>query len=307
MARAFKIIRKILFGLVVLFVTAIAGLYGASEWMLRARYDVRPQAVVIPTDASSLERGRHLTENVMHCAGCHGDDLGGKVFFDAGMLVARIPAPNLTRGRGGIAASYSEADWVRAVRHGVRPDGRPLVVMPSEKFALVTASDLAAVIAYVKSRPPVDRELGSKTVGPIGRFLLVSNSTHVLPAKAIDHAKPIPDAAPTDLVARGEHIANISGCTSCHGADLTGGPEPSPGPANLTRAGLDGWTEADFVRTLRTSRTPDNRQLAAVMSPAYGQMTDGELHALWAFLQSVPAKGQKSARQLGRAPQQLGD
>ena len=78
-------------------------------------------------------------------------------------------------------------------------------------------------------------------------------------------------------------------------------PNPRPGPANITRAGLAGWTEADFVRTLRTGRTPDDRQLAPIMSPAYGQMTDEELHALWTFLQSVPAKGAKTVRQQGRA------
>jgi mono/diheme cytochrome c family protein len=305
MGRAFRIIKRILLGLAALIVLAIAALYGASEWMLRTRYDVNPQSIVIPTDAASLERGRHLTENVMHCGGCHGADLGGRIFFDAGLLVARVPAPNLTRGRGGVAASYSDADWVRAIRHGVRPNGRSLVVMPSAKFSRLPVPDLAAVIAYVKSRPAVDRELAPMRVGPIGRVMLLSDS-HVLAARAVDHAKPIPDAAPTDVLAQGEHIANISGCTSCHGPDLTGGPEPAPGPANLTRIGLEGWSEADFVRTLRTSRTPDNRQLAPIMSPSFGQMTDEELHALWAYLQSVPAKGQKSARQLGKTPQ-VGD
>src|SRR5262245_21685983 len=106
MVRALRIIKRILLGLAALIVIALAALYGASEWMLRTRYDVRPQAILIPTDAAALERGRHLTENVMHCSGCHGNDLGGKIFFDAGPLVARVPAPNLTRGRGGIGASY---------------------------------------------------------------------------------------------------------------------------------------------------------------------------------------------------------
>ena len=255
MARAFRILKRALFVLVGLIVTAVAGLYGASEWMLRTRYDVRPQSIVLPTDPASLERGRHLTEHVMHCAGCHGDDLGGKLFFDAGPLVARIPAPNLTSGRGGIGTRYTDADWVRAVRHGVRPDGRPLVVMPSDGFSRLPASDLAAVIAYVKSRPAVDRDLAAKTIGPIGRVMLLSDPTHVLTATAIDHSKPVPEVVPSDVIAKGEHLANISGCTSCHGPDLTGAPTRRPAPRTSRGSGsTDGAKPISSARCARAVR-----------------------------------------------------
>jgi hypothetical protein len=52
------------------------------------------------------------------------------------------------------------------------------------------------------------------------------------------------------------------------------------------------------MRTLRTGVAPGGRALAASMPRAYGAMTDAELRAIWAFLQTVPAKGEKTARQL---------
>ena len=60
-------------------------------------------------------------------------------------MLARVGGPNLTRGKGGIGARYSDADWVRALKHGLRRDGSPLIFMPSEGFAQLTAADMAAI------------------------------------------------------------------------------------------------------------------------------------------------------------------
>ena len=123
----------------------------------------------------------------------------------------------------------------------------------------------------------------------------------LLPARIIDHAKPLAAAAPVDLVARGEHLAAIAGCRSCHSSDLVGGHGPDPGAANITPVGIGTWTKEDFFRTLRTGRTPDNRALAESMPRALGNMSDEELDAIWAYLKTVPPKGEKSPRQMARA------
>jgi hypothetical protein len=61
--------------------------------------------------------------------------------------------------------------------------------------------------------------------------------------------------------------------------------------ANITPAGLSGWSEADFVRVMRTGTRPDGRRLDSFMPwPYYAQMSDDELRALWRFLQAVPPK-----------------
>jgi cytochrome c553 len=299
MKKALRIAGCVLAGLLVLVVASASALYGWSSWRLRRHYEVAVTAVTVPSDAASIERGRHVANNVALCSHCHGADFGGSSFFDGGAMVARLPAPNLTRGSGGIGAAYTDADWLRSVRHGVAPDGRALIFMPSAEFARLTADDVGAVIAYVKSRPPVDREWPRAQIGPVGRALLLANTREFLPVLAIDHAAPPPGAPPRgDLVAQGQHLVSVAGCRGCHTPELTGGSGPPPGASNITPAGLRGWTEEDFMHALRTGTAPGGRALAESMPRAYGAMTDEELRAIWAFLQTVPAQGEKTARQL---------
>lgn len=79
-----------------------------------------------------------------------------------------------------------------------------------------------------------------------------------------------------------------------HGAELAGGQACGDCPTgpNLTPGGeLRGWTQDDFVTDLRTGTTPTGRQLSEFMPWQYFQnMTDTELAALWAYLQSQPAR-----------------
>jgi mono/diheme cytochrome c family protein len=297
--RWFRLTAIAVAGLVLL---ALAILYVLSERQFRRHYDVTAEALTIPTDAASLARGKHLVENVTNCRDCHGKDLGGHVLFDGGFLVGRVRGPNLTTGKGGAGARYSDADWVRALKHGLRQEGTPLIFMPSAAFAKLPASDMAAIIAYMKTVPPVDREMPGVAAGPLGRLIVLQESNY-LPARIIDHAKPLAAAAPVDPVVRGEQLASIAGCRSCHSSDLVGGHGPDPGAANLTPVGIGAWTKEDFFRTLRTGRTPDDRALAESMPRALGNMSDEELDAIWAYLKTVPPKGEKSPRQMGQAGQ----
>jgi mono/diheme cytochrome c family protein len=284
----------VLAGLVLL---ALATLYALTEREFRRHYDVTAQALTIPNDAASLARGKYLVDNVVNCHDCHGKDLGGKLIFDGGIMVARLTGPNLTRGKGGIGLQYTDVDWLRAIKHGLRRDGSPLIIMPAQIFADLTESDMGSVIAYLKTLPPVDREVPSIRVGPMGR-LLVMQEAKLIPARMVDHAKPLIKAAPVELVARGEHLAGIAGCRGCHNADLTGGGGPPPGGANITPVGLGTWTKEDFFRTLRTGRTPDGRTLSESMPRPLGNMPDEDLDAIWAYLKTVPAKGEKRPSQL---------
>jgi mono/diheme cytochrome c family protein len=301
--RVLRWIRRTVYVLAGLLVLALATLYVLTELKFRRHYDVTVQALAIPADEAALARGKYLVDNVTNCHDCHEKDLGGKLIFDGGILMARLSGPNLTRGKGGIASTYSGADWLRALKHGLRRDGSPLLIMPAQFFAELPESDMAAVIAYLKTLPPVDRELPSISVGPMGRLLVMSEAK-LIPAQIVDHAKPLMKAAPVELVARGEHLAGIAGCRGCHNPDLTGGGGPPPGGANITPAGIGTWTKEDFFRTLRTGRTPDNRQLSESMPRTLGNMPDEDLDAIWAYLKTVPAKGEKRPSQIPQAAAQ---
>ncbi len=95
----------------------------------------------------------------------------------------------------------------------------------------------------------------------------------------------------------GRYLANVAGCTGCHGPGLSGGaiigaPPDWPHSANLTPSGeVGGWSQADFVQTIRTGVNPAGRQLSPVMPyMTFQHMTDDELGALWVYLKTVPAK-----------------
>lgn len=278
--------------LVGLLVLGVAVVYGISSSRLNKQYDVQPEPVALSSDSAVIARGRHLAESRLGCADCHAADLGGSVMIESPAF-GRIVAPNLTRGEGGIGGRYTDADWVRAARHGVAADGRPLVIMPSPEYHRLSREDLVAVLSFARQVPPVDRTLPASRLGPIARAM-VTFSAEALPVRALDHEAPFP-AAPVEEVSAeyGGYLARTSGCIGCHGPDLSGAPSHEPGgvpAANLTPAGNPGrWSEGDFLRAMREGVRPDGSAIDPAMPwKAMGRMTDVELKAIFAYLKSLP-------------------
>jgi mono/diheme cytochrome c family protein len=228
------------------------------------------------------------------CRQCHLENLSGQA---AGApVIVTLSVPNLTSGAGGVGGTNTDEDWIRAIRHGVGHDGRGLALMPSSVFYYLSDEDLGALIAYLKSLPPVDKELPTTDLGPLGRVMLTLGQ---LPPEigpsvlVIDHDGPRPAVPePGVTVEYGKYLAKT--CTLCHGENLNG-KTVSEGPnvyvaLNLTRGGeMQGWTEEQFIATMRTGVTPGGKQLIDFMPWKYfGQMTDDELKAVWMYLQSLP-------------------
>ncbi|MDR7543935.1 MAG: c-type cytochrome [Armatimonadota bacterium] len=280
-------------GLVVVLVVAASLVYIVSERRLNQRYAVTPAAVSVPADAASIQRGRHVALVLAKCGDCHGEDLGGLIVVDAPLF--RIVGPNLTAGRGGVGARLTDADWLRAIRHGVGRDGRALLSMPSEDYFHMSETDLAAVVAYARSVPPVDRVLPASQLRFLGRVLLVLGRLPVPAAAVIEHSAPfVPPVPEGATLEYGRYLALV-GCHGCHGPGLSGGrvpgaPREFPPASNITPAGAIGqWTEADFFRLMREGQRPDGAEVHPFMPiRATAQMTDVEIRALWMYLRSVP-------------------
>jgi cytochrome c553 len=267
-----------------------AAVYLMSNRRMATSYTVTPAPVTIPGDSASIARGRHLASAIGKCINCHGETLAGNSI--AMGPVGTFTAPNLTSGKGG-KAPKSDADWVRAIRHGVAADGRPLLFMPSLAYAAFTEADLAAVIAWVKSLPPVDSTLPPSTVGPIGRLIIARDPAKFIAAGALDHTAPFPAAVPEGPTAEyGDYLSVVGGCTMCHGANLKGGihegPPDVPNSADLTPAGpLASWSEADFRKALRDGLRPDGTAINPFMPwRLTREMTDVEIGAVWAYLRT---------------------
>ena len=90
----------------------------------------------------------------------------------------------------------SGADFVRAVRHGVGENGRPLFFMPAANLYYLDDDDLGTVIAYATSLDPVDTVLPETSYGPLGRLLIVLAPEDLFAALTIDHETPAPAAPP---------------------------------------------------------------------------------------------------------------
>jgi mono/diheme cytochrome c family protein len=296
MVTVLRVLGFTLLGLALVLIVAAVGIYVVSEMKLNRTISVPTETVAVPTDTAAIQRGQHLAAAVATCIDCHGPTLGGRVFIDDPAL-GRVIAPNLTRGRGGVGATFGDADLVRALRHGVDPIGRPLLIMPADDYTYFSDADLGMIIAYVRSLPPVDNALPNNELRALGRVLFALGQLPLQTADNIDHTAARP-AAPSAAVTPeyGHDLANTAGCPSCHGPGLSGGkipqaPPDAPQAANISPAGVGGWSESDFIRTIRTGTRPDGRILNTFMPwPYYAQMTDDELKAIWQYLQSVPPR-----------------
>lgn len=299
MRKLFKWIGIVLGGLLGLLLLAAIVLYALGSARLNKTHLVQAEAISIPTGEAAIARGRHLAEAVTFCQACHGEDLGGDVFDDE-PGIATIPASNLTAGRGGVGAAYTDADWVRSIRHGVNPQGRGQLIMHSDIYHNLSQQDLGAIIAYIKSLPSVDNQLPPTRVHPLGTIFVAlgmfdMEALPLIPAEIIDHAAPFAQMPAQGATAEyGGYLMSITLCRMCHGPDLAGGnplePGMPPGP-NLTPGGeLAGWSESDFIRTMRTGVSPHGHELNPEVMPwdVYAKMTDDELSALWMYIESLP-------------------
>jgi mono/diheme cytochrome c family protein len=276
--------------LVVLALLVVAALYVLSELRLNRSYVVPDETVPVSMDPDSVARGQHLARVILGCQECHGTRLQGMVLEDDALL-GQIVAPNLTAGQGGIGAYYSDADWIRFMRHGVGRDGKPLILVSSLSLFKLGAQDMAAVIAYMRSLKPVDNELPQTKPNLLARLLLLLQPS-ALPAFVLDHDAALV-AAPEPAVSAeyGEYLANLA-CSGCHQADFGGGSGPATG-RNLTPGGeLANWTDTDFRRAIRFGMLPGKSDvLDNGMMPflRLGDMTNDEIQAIWLYLQSLPA------------------
>ncbi len=284
-------------GLLLVVVVAVAAVgatvvFVASNRALDDRVAVSPAAPVL--GHGSVERGKHLYTAVAGCINCHGNDGGGGPFITDPTL-ALLNAPNLTRGKGGVGAKYSDADYDRAIRRGLRPDGTRLLIMPSWSFAALSDSDAASVVAYIRSLAPVDRVNPRVRLGPVGRVLVATKKLPFDADRIADEGPPPTAPPPMMMVEYGKYLTRVGGCMGCHGTHLSGGhlagPPDVPPAANLTVTGIGAWSAPDFMRTLTTGKDPSGHVLNPFMPwPTIRNLEDNELEAIYDYLRSIPAR-----------------
>jgi mono/diheme cytochrome c family protein len=264
-----------------------------GERRMNRQIAVDVQAVPIPTDVQAIERGRYLYAS-RGCAECHGADGAGRRFVDAGSV--RLAGPAIARGS--VTQGYQVVDWVRTIRHGVKPDGRPLRVMPSEDYNRFTDADVGAIVAYAQSLAPVSPR-AAEIVLPLPARVLYGYGAVPEAAEHIDHrAPPQTPVAEGVSVEHGKYVANL--CLGCHGANLEGGKRPGTppdwppaarlvaGPGNVM---ADRYADAGaFVTMLKTGKRPDGSSIAVMPFETLRELSDTDARAMHLYLRSLAGR-----------------
>lgn len=267
-----------------------------------------------------VERGRYLVESILACGNCHtpkapdGTPIAARNLSGGGLTFSippfAGPASNITPDRDTGIGTWSDADIKRAIvdgkrpGHGRLPNSELAVVMASPFFRALTPTDLDAVVAYLRSVPPIRNEVAA----PVYRMPPVHQP---FPGAEAGFA----DAKMGNPLYRGRYLATIAHCMECHSpmekgrfdfgrmgaggrvfapAIVTGFPADWPGAraANITSdptAGLGAWSDDEIRRAITQGISRDGRRLQPPMPFAwYARLERADLDALVAYLRTVP-------------------
>jgi len=267
---------------------AYLAVYVQSNRVLDHAYPVPAVALTIPTDTESIAEGKRLA-TIRGCFNsCHGNELEGALLFDV-PIVARLVAPNLTEA----ARRYTPAELANIIRDGVRPDGRSLLVMPSEVFAGLTDTDLARIIAFLKSAPAAPGPAARRELGPAGRLGLVIGEFR-LAADLIAATTPLAPAA-GESGRRGRYLA-ATVCGECHGTNLRGTSNPEFTSPDLAIVGA--YPPEAFAQLMKTGVALGGRTLGVMGRRArynLSLLSDGEIADLYGYLHTMPSSGRPPA------------
>lgn len=197
--------------LVAIYLAIPAYVWLASEAVIDRRYTLPRSLVRAESTPDALARGARLAV-IDGCADCHDANLTGK-------LLRSDPAfPVFASNLRALTATYTDEDLDRAIRRGLRPDASSLWAMPSPAFVYVHDDDIAAILGYLRSRPPAGAETPPPTFGAAARRGIVHGTLEPV-APLVLVQMPAIDLGPH--YDGGRYIAMMA-CGSCHATELIG-------------------------------------------------------------------------------------
>lgn len=297
----------------VLLLVLVAGITFTVGWHPFIGPRTRPlTARKFQSTPERLARGEYLVRDVTDCLGCHAEHdwtahdapllpntLGAGQ--DMNMLKGfpgKVYAPNITPDVETGMGSWSDDQLGRAIREGVGHDGRALFpFMPYSGFRYMSDEDLAAVIVYLRSLPPVHKQQPrTELIFPVK--YLIRNAP-----KPLEAPVPPPDISTPEK--RGKYLATIAGCADCHtpqgahgqplpamdfaGGFILQGPWGRVASANITpdSSGISYYDQATFTQAMRTGFV-GARKLNQIMPwHVYRGMTDEDIAAIFAYIRTL--------------------
>lgn len=233
---------------------------------------------ILPHESTTLAQKGERVALLLGCFGCHGKDLQGKIGKGKPEFAVLNPS-NLTRA----LPHYTDAQLERAIREGVRYDGSPLWEMPSEAYSPLSAPDMQALIAYVRSVPPKGNEHPRTVLSPEGEKK-VNAGTLISASESVKKTRHIAPVFAGEQHAWGRYLTQTV-CGECHGPDLRGNPSSEIYPPDLIV--VASYPLSDFRLLLRTGQPTGNRTLklmAKVAKNRFSHLTEAEVNAIHAYL-----------------------
>ena len=290
MRKFFKWFGLALVGVAVIIALVATALYSVASSRMSRTHDIAVEAIALPSDSLSLARGKKLAD--AFCAQCHGADLAGKLLFEEPGIIAVYP-PNITPSNAGLD-SFTDDDYLRAIRHGVAPDGRQYMIMASELFIKWSKEDIASTIAYIKSVEPIDNMVPESEFSLMAYVMLGAGMMgDIFPAEYIDHGVTYPSRPEiAATVEYGRYLADALMCTTCHGDDLMGGAPPRGfpelGEVPPARTGAY-WSRDQFLEAITAGVKPNGDSLNIERMPVriFSKFSEDELTAIHMYLQEL--------------------
>lgn len=263
-------------GVTSLMLVALMLIFITAEIKLGRKYPL-PQASTVTASPERAKEGAHLAQ-IYGCTGCHKADLTGALFNEI-PDGTRLWSSNLPM----LAKSYSDADFDRAIRHGLRADRTSVILMPSNAYTALSDDELAAIISFIRSLPPKGEQHPRRH---LGLFVHAGVAFGVFKTAREELAGAAAAIDPGTSYAQGRHLALV-GCSECHGSNLAGGAAVGPMPARPDLDLVASYDREDFVKFMRTGKAPGNRELPMMSDIArtrFSHFTDAEANALYDYL-----------------------
>jgi mono/diheme cytochrome c family protein len=247
------------------------------------------------------KRGEYLSK-AGGCLGCHTEAKQGAAPY-AGGRELKTPfgtfyGPNITPHPQAGIGRWSEADFIRAMRHGRRPDGANYFPsFPYPSFTKINDADLRDLWAYLRTLPQSSQASRAHDL-PFyfsWRFLITIWKWFYFTPGSFAALPGV-----SDIVNRGAYLVQALGhCGECHtprnflgGAKrdrfLAGTREAS----NLTPTGLKKWGDTEIKEFLTIGTTADGdvpaEEMGEVIKNTTSQLTSQDLSAMIAYLRSLP-------------------
>lgn len=248
------------------------------------------------------KRGDYLAK-AGGCLACHTEDKEKATPY-AGGRALKTPfgtfyGPNITPHPQAGIGRWTEADFMRALREGRRPDGAHYYpAFPYTSFTLIADGDLRDLWTYFRALPPSSRQSEPHQLGFLYRWRFLLGIWKWL---FFNPGPFVPDPAKSALLNRGGYLTRALGhCGECHtprnflGAPkrsqfLAGAKDVAP---NLTPTRLKSWSDADLRNFLTTGLTAEGdvpaKEMSEVITNTTSQLIQEDLNALIAYLRSLP-------------------